>query len=755
MATQTFQLQLSGMSCAGCARSIERALQAVPGVTSVNVNFANEVAAVTSTNNNADGLVAAVQQAGYDAALIDHQSATPAADPRQRAQRQQWYKFVAAALLSAPLLYTMVGHFSFTAGIYVPVWLMNPWVQMALATPVQFIIGWQFYKGSYTALRAGAANMDVLVALGTSAAYFYSVYLALTEGAMAAHQGLYFETSAVLITLILLGKWFEARAKGQSSAAIKQLLQLQPKHALRQQADGSAKLTPIAELVVGDIIHIKPGQQIPADSEVIEGTTSVDEAMLTGESVPADKQPGDTLVAGSINKQGFVKAKVSKLGKDSALAQIITIVEQAQNSKAPIQRLADKVSAIFVPVVLVIALMTFLVWLLWLAPGDYRSALEATVAVLVIACPCALGLATPTSIMAGSGRAAQMGILFKQSDVLEITHSVTTVVLDKTGTITAGTPTLTDLEIDLKGIQELKPEQLRAAVQALEVQSEHPLAQAIATGIEVDSSTAKMVQLTDFTAHTGRGVSAQVQLVHTDTDAEQPSTSHHLQIGNLRLMREHNIESDAWSARQQELEEQGKTAMLISWDKQLVGIVAVADTVREHAAEAIAALQQRGLKVVMLTGDNQRTAAAIAAQVGITEVRANVLPEHKAAAVAELQQQGDIVAMVGDGINDAPALATANVGIAMGTGTDVALETADIALMRADLRSLLHALEISEKTVKNIRQNLFWAFAYNTLGIPIAASGLLAPWLAGGAMALSSVSVVLNALRLQKLRLNS
>ncbi|WP_404408372.1 heavy metal translocating P-type ATPase [Pseudidiomarina marina] len=737
MATQQYQLQLSGMSCAGCAKTIERALQGVDGVSSVNVNFATEIAAVEANNVAAAKLVEAVKGAGYDASVIDHEQSEPD-DSRERAQQVQFYKFIAAAILSAPLLYTMLGHFSWTDSIYVPNWLMNPWVQMALATPVQFIIGWQFYKGSYTALRGGAANMDVLVALGTSAAYFYSVFLAAFASDHVIHEGLYFETSAVLITLIVLGKWFEARAKGRSSAAIKQLLNLQPKQALRERNDGETEQVAVAELKVGDVIHIKPGQQVPADSEVMSGDSAVDESMLTGESVPVDKKQGDSLTGGTINKNGFMKAKVKKLGKDSALAQIIKVVEQAQTSKAPIQRLADQVSAIFVPVVLGIAVITFFVWAFWYQPGDYGSALEATVAVLVIACPCALGLATPTSIMAGSGRAAQMGVLFKQSETLEITHTVTTVVLDKTGTITEGKPKLTDIEFNTAERQ-LNEGQLKAAVKALEQQSEHPLAQAVVAGISDD---AKAIAIENFKAHEGRGVSA---TLNTDNKA------YLMHIGTTRLMQENDIDCNAWLERKEALEQEGKTVMLIGFEKQLVGLVAVADTVREYSKDAITNLKQRGLKVVMITGDNQRTAEAIAKQVGIEHIFAEVLPENKAEHITKLRDQGEIVAMVGDGINDAPALATAHVGIAMGTGTDVALETADIALMRADLRSLVDALYVSNKTVRNIRQNLFWAFAYNTLGIPVAAAGLLAPWLAGGAMALSSVSVVLNALRLQRL----
>lgn len=734
-----YQLQLVGMSCAGCARAIERALTAVPGVDNVHVNFANEVAAVDANNVTPEQLVAAVQAAGYNATIIDHHQPSDEVDPRLRAQRSQFYKFLAAAILSTPLLYTMFAHFSWTQGIYMPHWLMNPWVQLVLATPVQFVIGWQFYRGSVTALRQGAANMDVLVALGTSAAYFYSLYLTLFASPEIIQQGLYFETSAVLITLILLGKWFEARAKGRSSAAIQQLLQLQPKTALRERPDAEPELVDVAQLQLGDIIHIKPGQQIPTDCVILSGESAVDEAMLTGESIPVDKHPGDLLIGATLNQHGFLRAQVQKLGRDTALAQIIHIVEQAQNSKAPIQRLADKVAAIFVPAVLVIAAITFVIWFWWIDAGNYRNALEATVAVLVIACPCALGLATPTSIMAGSGRAAQWGILFKQSEGLELTHQVTTIVFDKTGTLTQGQPRLTDITITPPA--GLTDSQVQGVIKALEQQSEHPLAQAIVHGI---SASADGIHMAQFKAHAGMGISAVIEGL--------TAAPLRFYIGNLRLMQHHGVVADAWLAAKEELEQQGKTTMLIGCNDHVIGLVAVADTLRPHATTALAQLRQRGLKLVMLTGDNPRTAHAIAQQVGIDTVIAEVLPEHKADHIRQLRDQGEIVAMVGDGINDAPALATAHIGIALGSGTDIALETADIALLRPDLRRLVDALHISENTVANIRQNLFWAFAYNVLGIPIAASGLLAPWLAGGAMALSSVSVVLNALRLQRLQ---
>jgi Cu+-exporting ATPase len=735
MTQQTTQLQLSGMSCAGCARSIEKALSAVNGVTSVNVNFASEIATVEGKQLNTEALVQAVKAAGYDASLVDHSQAED--DPRERTQQVQLYKFVAAAVLSLPLLYTMFGHFSWTSGVPVPDLLMAPWLQLLLATPVQFVIGWQFYRGSYHALRSGAANMDVLVALGTSAAYFYSIYLAWFAADYHPHEGLYFETSAVLITLILLGKWFEARAKGRSSTAIRQLLELQPQQAIVETDNDTTKTVAVAELTVGAIVQVKPGQQIPVDGEVISGQSAVDESMLTGESMPVSKQSGDKVIGGTLNSTGFLRIKVAHTGKDTALAKIVAVVEQAQASKAPIQRLADRVAGIFVPVVLVIAALTLVTWYFWLAPADWRQAFEATVAVLVIACPCALGLATPTSIMAGSGRAAQLGVLFKRSDVLELTQQVDTIVFDKTGTLTEGKPKLTEFELLSQVYQQTE---VAALILSIEQQSEHPLAAALVEGMR--AHTDNTLSITDFNAEQGKGVVATAQLHDTQQTVA---------LGNQALMQQLGVTiNENVIARTEELQHAGKTVMLIAVSGELVALVAVADTLRSTTTAALERLRQRGLKLVMLTGDNARTAASIANELGIDEVIADVLPTAKADQIKQLQQQGRRVAMVGDGVNDAPALATADIGVAMGTGTDVAIEAADIALMRADLRSLVDAIEMSELTVKNIRQNLFWAFAYNTLGIPIAASGLLAPWLAGGAMALSSVSVVLNALRLQR-----
>ncbi|MGG0865351.1 copper-translocating P-type ATPase, partial [Bacillus subtilis] len=639
-------------------------------------------------------------------------------------------------ILSFPLLWAMVSHFEFTRAIWLPDMFMNPWVQFALATPVQFIVGKQFYVGAFKALRNKSANMDVLVALGTSAAYFYSLYLSLMSIGSGAHMiELYYETSAVLITLILLGKLFEAKAKGRSSEAIKKLMGLQAKNATVVRDDKEIMI-PIEEVLEGDIVYVKPGEKIPVDGEIVEGQSAVDESMLTGESIPIDKNVGDTVIGSTINKNGFLKIKATKVGKDTALAQIIKVVEEAQGSKAPIQRLADVISGIFVPIVVGIAVVTFLIWYFVVSPGEFAEALEKFIAVLVIACPCALGLATPTSIMAGSGRAAEFGILFKGGEHLETTHRLDTIILDKTGTVTNGKPSLTDI-ILAEGIEE---SEFLTLVGTAEKNSEHPLAEAIVEGIremgiELGSSET-------FEAVPGFGIQSTVN-------------GKQLFIGTRRLMAKHNIIIQDELAKMERLEKQGKTAMLVAIEGRYAGIVAVADTIKETSKEAISRLYSMGLDVVMITGDNTQTAQAIADQVGIKKVIAEVLPEGKAEEVKKLQQSGKKVAMVGDGINDAPALATADIGMAIGTGTDVAMEAADLTLIRGDLTSIADAIFMSKKTITNIKQNLFWALAYNCIGIPIAAAGFLAPWLAGAAMAFSSVSVVLNALRLQRIKLKA
>lgn len=732
---EDINFDISGMTCASCASRIEKRISEMDGVSTANVNFALETIAVEYDDNQVDAtdMITAIKKMGYE--LIPKQDNKEKVDHKEQEIKKQQRKFIFSLVLTLPLLWTMVAHFEFLSFIYMPNILMNPWLQLVLATPVQFIVGAQFYKGAFNALRNKSANMDVLVVLGTSAAYFYSLYLSfewLNAGSVGSPE-LYFEASAVIITLIVLGKLFEVRAKGKTSQAIQKLLGLQAKTA-RVLKDGVEKEIPIEEVVAGDTILVRPGEKIPVDGEIIEGRSAIDESMITGESLPIDKAVGDGVIGATINKNGSFQIKATKVGKDTALAQIVRVVEEAQGSKADIQRLADRISGIFVPVVVVIAILTFFIWYFAVTPGDFRSALIPTISILVIACPCALGLATPTSIMAGSGRAAEMGLLFKGGEHLENTQSIDTVVLDKTGTVTKGEPALTDITVT-EGFIEYEVLQLIASA---ENQSEHPLAQAIVQGVQEKGLS--LLDVSHFEALPGYGIQAIV-------------SGKAVLVGTRKLMKKHEIAILDSEVAMEKLEAEGKTAMLIAVDQKLAGVVAVADTVKETSKEAIERMQQLGLDVIMLTGDNQRTAEAIANEVGISRVIAEVLPEQKSDVIKKLQDQGKKVAMVGDGINDAPALATADIGMAVGTGTDIAIEAADITLMRGDLNSVADAMIMSRKTMRNIKENLFFAFIYNTVGIPIAAIGLLAPWVAGAAMAFSSVSVVLNALRLQKVKL--
>ncbi|TDL30471.1 copper-translocating P-type ATPase [Jeotgalibacillus sp. S-D1] len=734
VATQKAEFDISGMTCAACSARIEKGLNKLEGIKEASVNLALEQATVEFIEGSVTvpDILSQVDKLGY--------KAKPKMENKEQEDRRiidikkQQRKFFVSLLLSLPLLWTMVGHFSFTSWLYVPDVFMNPWVQMAFATPVQFIIGKSFYTGAYKALRNGSANMDVLVSLGTSAAYFYSVYLAYQSVNMLGHQmGLYFETSAVLITLIVLGKLFEAKAKGRSSEAIKKLMGLQAKNATVIRENQEIEI-PLEDVQAGDLLAVRPGEKIPVDGVIAEGSSSIDESMLTGESIPVDKMPGDEVIGSTINKQGFLKVTATKVGKDTALAQIINVVEQAQGSKAPIQRQADRISGIFVPIVVGIAVLTFIVWISFASPGNFAAALEATIAVLVIACPCALGLATPTSIMAGSGRSAEAGILFKGGEHLETTQSVTTVVVDKTGTVTKGEPAVTDV----KPADGFTADELLYYAGSAENGSEHPLAQAIVAGVKD-----RGIQVSDaahFESVTGFGVRAVI-------DGKE------VLVGTRNLLKQSSINTIYFEDEMTALEEAGKTAMLAAIDGKPAGLIAVADTMKETSKKAIERLLDMEIEVIMMTGDNERTAKAVAAEAGIPKVIAGVLPEGKADEIVKLQKEGKKVAMVGDGINDAPALAVADIGMAIGTGTDVAMEAADITLIRGDLNSIADAILMSRKTMKNIKQNLFWAFGYNTLGIPIAAIGLLAPWVAGAAMAFSSVSVVLNALRLQRVKL--
>ncbi|AGL00352.1 heavy metal translocating P-type ATPase [Desulfoscipio gibsoniae] len=726
--TERVDLKISGMSCAACSARVERTLGGLPGVLRANVNLAMERAAVeyNPAQLSLADIKKAVADAGYRAEDGDKRfDGDREKLERERETRRQLMLLVMSAVLSLPLLSMMFGEL---LNIHLPQILHSKVFQFALATPVQFIAGYQFYRGAYKSLKHGSANMDVLVAMGTSAAYFYSVG---TTFFFPGH--VYYETGAIIITLILLGRLLESAAKGRTSEAIKKLMGLAARTA-RVVRDGQEIDIPVEDVQVGDVVLVRPGEKIPVDGVIREGASSVDESMLTGESIPVDKHEGDEVIGGTINKHGVFKFAATRVGSDTALAQIIKIVEEAQGSKAPIQRLADVISAYFVPVVVGIATVTFLAWYFIVDPGNLARALISFIAVLVIACPCALGLATPTSIMVGTGRGAENGILIKGGEHLEKAHAINTVVLDKTGTITRGEPSLTDVILAGDAFSENELLQLVASAESA---SEHPLGEAIVRGAKERGLT--LVEPQSFEAIPGHGITAVV-------------SGRALLIGNRRLMAEHRVDTGVLDKQVDELEGSGKTAMLVAVDGRAAGMVAVADTVKEHSAEAIRVLQDMGVQTIMITGDNRRTAEAIARQVGIApeNVLAEVLPRDKARQVSLLKEQGRVVGMVGDGINDAPALATADVGFAIGTGTDVAMEAADITLMRGDLRDVAASISLSRGTMRNIKQNLFWALVYNSLGIPVAASGFLSPVLAGAAMAFSSVSVVTNALRLKR-----
>jgi Cu+-exporting ATPase len=727
------ELDIHGMTCAACSTRIQKGLSRMAGIETANINLATESGVVEYEPGTVslDDIIEKVKKLGYEA--IVKKDRDEQKDYKEAEIKKKKRNLMISIILSLPLLYTMVAHLPWDLGIPVPEFLMNPWFQFVLATPVQFYIGAPFYVGGYRALRNKSANMDVLVALGTSAAYFYSVVEAIrwqfNPGMMPE---LYFETSAVLITLILVGKLFEALAKGRTTAAITKLLSLQAKEATVLR-DGKEVKVSVEDVTVGDVLLVKPGEKIPVDGSVIKGKTSIDESMITGESLPVDKSEGDAVIGSTINKNGTLQMEAEKVGKDTALAGIVKVVEEAQGSKAPIQRVADVISGIFVPIVVGIAMLTFFAWYIFAAPGELPAALEASIAVLVIACPCALGLATPTSIMVGTGKGAEQGILFKGGEYLEEAHKINAILLDKTGTVTKGKPEVTDFVTFDKNEDEVL-----AYLIAAEKASEHPLAEAVVAYGEEKQVDAKDAD--DFEAIPGHGVQASIG-------------GKQIYVGTRKLMQRENLSTEPYEEQLSQLENDGKTAMLIAVDGEIAGIVAVADTVKETSKAAIERLKSFGIGVFMITGDNERTAKAIAKQVGIDGVFAEVLPEDKAEKVKELQKQGKQVAMVGDGINDAPALATADIGIAIGTGTDVAIETADMTLVGGDLDHLPKAIDLSRKTMKNIRQNFFWALAYNSTGIPVAALGFLAPWVAGAAMALSSVSVVSNSLRLKRVKM--
>ncbi|OFM17916.1 MULTISPECIES: cation-translocating P-type ATPase [unclassified Staphylococcus] len=721
------EFKISGMTCAACSSRIERVLSRTEGIDQANVNLVTEKASIEYDQSHVDmdQVFEKVKQLGYEPIALE--TADEAKARKNQELNRQKMKFIIAMILSLPLLYTMVGHFSFLSFLPLPHVMTELWFQFILATPVQFILGWQFYKGAYGALRNKSANMDVLVALGTSAAYFYSIYMWIIH-AGEKHIPLYFETSAVLITLILLGKYFEAKAKGHASDAINKLLSLQVKEA-RVERDGEAVSLPVDQVQKGDVLLIKSGEYVPLDGEIIEGETSLDESMLTGESIPVDKTIGDEVIGATLNHGNFIKVKVTHTGDDLVLNQIIKIVEEAQGEKPNIQRLADKISGIFVPTVLGIALVVFIIWFSFITPFNFQSSLEVFIAVIVIACPCALGLATPTSIMAGSGRSAELGVLFKSSEALEQTQNVDTIVFDKTGTLTEGQPSV------YKVIDNTDNQQFGTLVKSLEVQSEHPLSQAI-TDYYQDAQNLIVEQ---YQTHPGNGISGYIN-------------GQFIKIGSQSFIQpDLNDWDEQLEAEIKNLQHQGSTVVLASIDNQFAGLIALRDEPKTSAKALIERLNPH-YDIVMLSGDSQGTAEAIAEELGINRVIAGVKPDHKAEEITKLQDEGKNVMMVGDGINDAPALAKSNIGLAMGTGSDIAIEAGDIMIVGGDIEKVEDALDMSQRTMKNIKQNLFFAFCYNAIGIPIAAFGLLAPWVAGAAMAFSSVSVVLNALRLQKVK---
>ena len=745
--TEKINLKLRGMSCASCANSIESAISNVPGVAECNVNFGAEQVAISYNprRTSIQEIQDAVEEAGYSSYSLQEQEMITGEDDEEKAARiaeskDLLRKVIVGGIIS---LILVVGSLPMMTGLaipFIPAWLHNPWLQLILTIPVQFWCGYGFYIHAWKAFKRHAATMDTLIALGTSAAFFYSVF-ATVFPSFFLNQGLmpevYYEIAAVVVTMILLGEWFENRAKGQTSEAIRQLMGLQARDA-RVIRNGREIDVPISEVQIDDIILVRPGEKIPVDGEIVSGSSTIDEAMVTGESIPTKKQPGDEVIGATINKTGSFKFRATRVGADTVLAQIVKLVRDAQGSKAPIQRLADKVTGWFVPAVIAIAISTFVLW--FVIMGNVSLAMITTVGVLIIACPCALGLATPTSVMVGTGQGAENGILIKGAESLELAHKLQTIVLDKTGTITQGKPTVTDYQA-VKGISNGAELKLLRYCAAVERNSEHPLAEAVVRYAE--SQQIDILESYDFEAVAGSGVQGVV-------------SGRLIQIGTQRWMSEVGIKTDVLQQQKNTWETEAKTVVLIAVDGELEGIMGIADAIKPSSTAAVRALRNLDLEVVMLTGDNQKTAEAIARQVGIVRVEAEVRPDQKAEKIKELQQEGKIVAMVGDGINDAPALAQADVGIAIGTGTDVAIAASDITLISGELQGIVTAIQLSKATINNIRQNLFFAFIYNVLGIPIAAGilfpffgWLLNPIIGGIAMAFSSVSVITNALRLR------
>ena len=728
MARET--IKVSGMTCVACTNSIEKALQKKDGITEAVVNFAAEKVVVQydSTKTNRREMVTVIEDLGYGVPAEESIEGQAGLDREAREQAELLTrKRIVIFAMSVTAIIEIIMLLEFRYHFHLP---YHNWIMLAAATPIVFWAGLPTHRGAWRAISHGNTNMDVLISLGTLSAYSWGI-VAFFIPYTVSFMGI----SGMIMSFHLLGRYLEAIARSKTSSAIKKLLELGAKTA-RIIVHGNEQEIPIEQVQAGDILVVRPGEKIPVDGEIVAGHTTIDESMVTGESMPAEKTVGDQVVGATINKNGLIQFRVTKVGKDTFLAQIIRMVEEAQGSKAPIQELADKVTSYFVPVVILVSLSTLTGWLLLGGVGALDRAIFAAIAVLVIACPCALGLATPTAIMVGTGMGAEHGILIKDATSLQTMLDVDTIVFDKTGTITKGKPSVTEVITT----SSLSGDELLRLAAGGETGSEHPLGQAIVLAARERELSPE--EPSDFQAIPGKGIRAKI-------------AGKNLLLGNRKLMNEAEIQTDGAESMLAELEEQGKTAMLVAVDGQLAGIIAVADTVKEDSRRAIAALAKAGLTTAMLTGDNERTAKTIAQQVGIDQILAQVLPDQKEAEVRRLQQAGRVVAMVGDGINDAPALAQANVGIAIGTGTDIAIEASDITLIRGDLTSVVTAIRLSRHTFKIIRQNLFWAFAYNVLAIPIASSGSLSPAIAALAMALSSVSVLLNSLRLRRLNLNA
>ncbi|TGK07553.1 copper-translocating P-type ATPase [Leptospira semungkisensis] len=739
-------LDLFGMTCANCARRIETGLGKVPGVEEARVNFARETAFVRFESDlDPKELLSKVESLGYTASKHSQTSSKQSDNLHEEERKKLKFRFFASLFFSLPLLYTMVSHFEFLQFLPNSKFLMHPWIQFLLATPVQFWIGFPFYKSAFRALKNGAANMDVLVALGTSAAYGYSLAMSILFGTRnedpffssawehsshIALPPLYYETSAVLLSFLLLGKWMESLAKGKSSSAIQALLSLKPETAWVKKQDTWTEL-PSEFVRKEDVLQIKPGEKIPVDGIVTEGFSSVNESMLTGESMPVDKREGNPVLGGTVNGNGVLMIRATSVGSDTVLSSIIKTVEDAQASRAPIQKIADKISSFFVPAVIGISILNFLLWFIFLEPGILGSALEKSIAILVIACPCALGLATPISILVGAGRAASHGILFRNAEALESSSNLDVIAFDKTGTITEGNPFVTDYQV----LGEESDALIAAA--SVEASSSHPLAKAIVRFVKEKGYSLQPVQ--DLNTEPGLGVIAKVNGSSLRIGKEEYLSS------NEVLPKELVYLSSSWK-------EMGRSIVWAKLEKENPSwiIFAIEDKIKENAKSSLSILKDLGLKTILLTGDNTLVARSVSSQVGIDLYNSSLLPKDKADIISNLQSQGMKVGMVGDGLNDSPALAKADVGFGMGTGTDVAMETSGVILIKGDLEKIADSIRIAKATTRNIRQNFFWALAYNTIGIPIAAAGFLAPWIAGAMMAFSSVSVVLNALRLKK-----